>query len=621
MSAAGDAALAASLFAVDPAGLGGVCLRSLVQPARSDWLEMLRDLLPSAVPLRRMPFNIADGRLLGGLDLVATLRANRPVAERGVLASSDGGVVIVTMAERLSAHTAACLNAVLDSGELTLQREGVQIHDQARIGIVALDESIEADERVPASLLDRLAFLVDLNGFDARTPLAQLHDSDEILAARRLLPRVEISADLVAALCATGMSLGAGSPRVSHLAVRAARAVAALDERPTVTADDATVAATLVFAPRATQLPAPRETAPAEAPPSDEPPSSAEAPPPGEPPPSAETPPPADAPPPDEAPATAEAPPPAETSPPSDAVVEMTQAQIDDIVLAATRAAIPRGLLASLRSEAAARGASRASAGRAGAAQSGGGRGRPAGVLSGTPRGASRLNVMETLRAAAPWQRLRGRTSGGDVRIRIDPADFRITRYQQRSQTLTIFAVDASGSAALNRLAEAKGAVELLLADCYVRRDQVAVVTFRGRAAEVLLPPTRSLVRAKRSLAGLPGGGGTPLAAGIQTAMAVGTQAQRRGETPTVVLLTDGRANVAMNGAGGRDAAHADALKAARQLRLKRMSVLFVDTSPRPNPLAQSLAAAMEARYIPLPFASAEALSGIVTAATPRAAR
>ncbi len=619
MSAAGDAALAASLFAVDPAGLGGVCLRSLVQPARSDWLEMLRDLLPSTVPLRRMPFNIADGRLLGGLDLVATLRANRPVAERGVLAATDGGVVIVTMAERLSAHTAACLNAVLDSGELTLQREGVQLHDQARIGIVALDESIEADEHVPASLLDRLAFLVDLNGFDARTPLAQLHDSDEILAARRLLPRVEISADLVAALCATGMSLGAGSPRVSHLAVRAALAVAALDERPTVTADDATVAATLVFAPRATQLPAPRETAPAEARPSDEPPSSAEAPPPAEPPPSAETPPPADAPPPAEASPPAGAPP--QESPPSDAVLEMTQAQIDDIVLAATRAAIPRGLLASLRSEAATRGASRAAAGRAGAAQSGGGRGRPAGVLSGTPRGASRLNVMETLRAAAPWQRLRGRMSGGDVRIRIDPADFRITRYQQRSQTLTIFAVDASGSAALNRLAEAKGAVELLLADCYVRRDQVAVVTFRGRAADVLLPPTRSLVRAKRSLAGLPGGGGTPLAAGIQAAMAVGTLAQRRGETPTVVLLTDGRANVAMNGAGGRDAAHADALKAARQLRLKRMSVLFVDTSPRPNPLAQSLAAAMEARYIPLPFANAQALSGIVTAATPRTAR
>jgi magnesium chelatase subunit D len=617
VSAAGDAVLAASLFAVDPAGLGGVCLRSLMQPARTDWLQMLRELLPEAVPLRRMPFNIADGRLLGGLDLVATLRANRPVGERGVLAATDGGVVVVTMAERLTAHTAACLNAVLDSGEITLQREGVAIHDQARIGIVALDESIEADERVPASLLDRLAFLVDLNGFDARTPLVQLHGSDEIVAARRLLPRVEISPEIVGALCATGLSLGAGSPRVSHLAVRAARAVAALDERLTVTADDATVAATLVFAPRATQLPAPREKSPDDEPPSEAPPTEA--------PPSDSTP--TDAPPPSAqddnstVPDSADDAPSGEAAEARDPVALMSQAQVDDVVLAATRAAIPRGLLASLRSEALARGGSSTAAGRAGAARSGGGRGRPAGIQSGVPRGSSRLNVMETLRAAAPWQRLRGRMSSGDVRIRIDPVDFRITRYQQRSQTLTIFAVDASGSAALNRLAEAKGAVELLLADCYVRRDQVAVVTFRGRAAEVLLPPTRSLVRAKRSLAGLPGGGGTPLAAGILTAMGVAAQAQRRGETPTLVILTDGRANVARSGAGGREAAHADALQAARQLRQRRMSVLFVDTSPRPNPLAQILAAAMEARYIPLPFASAQALSGIVTAATPRAAR
>ena len=96
--------------------------------------------------------------------------------------------------------------------------------------------------------------------------------------------------------------------------------------------------------------------------------------------------------------------------------------------------------------------------------------------------------------------------------------DFRMTRFQQRTRTTTIFVVDASGSSALNRLAEAKGAVELLLADCYVRRDQVALLAFRGKEAELLLPPTRSLVRAKRSLAGLPGGGGTPLAAGIDAA-------------------------------------------------------------------------------------------------------
>lgn len=644
MSATGDAALAASLFAVDPVGLGGVCLRSLVQPARSDWLAMLRELLPAALPVRRIPFNIADGRLLGGLDLVATLRANRPIAERGVLAATDGGVVVVTMAERLSAHTAACLNAVLDSGELALQREGVQIHDRARIGIVALDEGMDDDEHVAASLLDRLAFLVDLNGCDSRTPLLQLHDAEDIETARRLLPRVEIAPDIIAALCATGMSLGAGSPRVSQLAVNAAKAAAALDGRTVVTIDDATTAGRLVFAPRATQLPAPREAAANAA--SDDGSRDATTPPGGEQQ-GAHSPPPAtldgadqgaQVPPPEAGAQGSAAPPsapaPTETEPPGPAprdtpavdrdkaaaVIEMSQDEIEEIVLAATRAAIPNGLLASLRAAAPIRGGSGA-AGRAGAARQGGARGRPYGVRSGMPQGSSRLNVMETLRAAAPWQRLRGRMSANDVRVRIDPSDFRITHYRQRSQTLTIFAVDASGSAALNRLAEAKGAVELLLADCYVRRDQVAVVTFRGRAAEILLAPTRSLVRAKRGLAGLPGGGGTPLAAGIQTAMLLADQARRRGDTPTLVILTDGRANVARSGVGGRDAAHADAMQAARRLRQSQFAVLFVDTSPRPTPLAQTLASAMGARYIPLPFANAQALSSIVTAAAPRAAR
>jgi magnesium chelatase subunit D len=611
VSAAGDAALAASLLAVDPAGLGGVCLRSLVQPARGDWLTMLRSLLPAALPMRRIPFNIADGRLLGGLDLAATLRANRPIVERGVLAASDGGVVVVTMAERLTAHTAACLNAVLDSGEIRVQREGVERDDAARIAVVALDESMGADEHVPASLLDRLAFLVDLNGFDVRTPLVQLHDAEDILAARQLLPQVTIAPDMVAALCATAMTLGAGSPRVSQLAVNAARAAAALDGRVEVTVDDANTAGSLVFAARATQLPAAREAAPDARDPPDPP----------DPPDAPDAPPPADEPAPStEAPAASEPPappePPGDQTPGPELEVEMTQDQLDEIVLAATRAAIPRGLLANLRSDAMTRGMS--GSGRTGTLQSGGSRGRPAGVRSGTPRGAARLNVIETLRAAAPWQRLRGRTASGDGRVRIDAGDLRITRYQQRAQTLTIFAVDASGSAALNRLAEAKGAAELLLADCYVRRDQVAVLSFRGRSAEVLLPPTRSLVRAKRSLAGLPGGGGTPLAAGIQSALELAIQAQRRGETPTVVLLTDGRANVARSGVGGRDAAHADAMRAAGQMRMSRLSVLFIDTSPRPNPLAETLATEMAARYIALPFASAQALSSIVTAAAPR---
>ena len=207
-------------------------------------------------------------------------------------------------------------------------------------------------------------------------------------------------------------------------------------------------------------------------------------------------------------------------------------------------------------------------------------------------------------------------------RVRIRTNDFHVARRIQRGRTTTIFAVDASGSSALQRLAEAKGAVELLLAECYVRRDSVAVIAFRGRGSELLLPPTRSLVRAKRSLASLPGGGGTPLAAGMDAALLLALGVRRRGDMPVIVVLTDGRANVARDGRGGRAGADADALLAARAMRAAQLSVLLIDTSPQPQARARELAAAMHARYLPLPYAGAAALSEAVrVAATSESAR
>ena len=166
------------------------------------------------------------------------------------------------------------------------------------------------------------------------------------------------------------------------------------------------------------------------------------------------------------------------------------------------------------------------------------------------------------------------------------------------------------------RLGEAKGAVELLLADCYVRRDRVALIAFRGRTAELLLPPTRSLVRAKRSLAGLPGGGGTPLAAGIDAAFELADAIRRRGATPVVVVLTDGRANVGRDGIGGREHASADAMAAARRARAGRLTALVLDTSPQAQRQARELAAEMGATYLPLPHAGAAAVSQAVRIAT-----
>ena len=193
--------------------------------------------------------------------------------------------------------------------------------------------------------------------------------------------------------------------------------------------------------------------------------------------------------------------------------------------------------------------------------------------------------------------------------------------FRSKTATTTLFVVDASGSSALHRLAEAKGAVELLLADCYVRRDQVALLAFRGQQAELLLPPTRSLVRAKRSLSGLPGGGGTPLATAIDAAIAMAEGLVRRGQSPVIVMLTDGRANVARNGSGGREQAHAQAMQAARQLAALELPVLFIDTSPKPQGVAAELAAGMRASYLPLPHAGSAAVTQAVRAASRDGAR
>jgi magnesium chelatase subunit D len=263
-----------------------------------------------------------------------------------------------------------------------------------------------------------------------------------------------------------------------------------------------------------------------------------------------------------------------------------------------------------------ARQARAAAAGRSGELMKNQNRGRPVGTRRAEPRSGARLHILETLRAAAPWQRLRQQKADGPKRIQVRREDFHVVRFRQRRPTTTLFVVDASGSAALHRLAEAKGAVELLLAECYVRRDKVAVLAFRGDGCELLLPPTRSLARAKRSLAALPGGGGTPLAAGIEAARELAAQIGRAGETPIVVMLTDGRANVARDGRHGRARATEDALEAADAFRLAGLSALLIDTSSQPGEASRVMAERMGAACVPLPHAGAAGLSQAVRLAT-----
>jgi magnesium chelatase subunit D len=365
------------------------------------------------------------------------------------------------------------------------------------------------------------------------------------------------------------MVFGVPSVRAVMFALRAARIHAALSGRMAVVPEDAAVAARLVLAPRATVLPVPPQQ-------------------------------------------NEEVPPPPVKSGKPECDSAETPDVDSDMVVEAVRSAIQPGLLDQLGQSRAERTRSMNS-GRSANLRASLRRGRPAGSRPGDLAPGVRLNLVETMKAAAPWQRLRGDgSSRTGSRVQVRREDFRIVRFKQPSETLTIFLVDASGSSAIHRLSEAKGAVELLLADCYVRRDQVALLAFRGKGADLVLPPTRSLTRAKRSLVELPAGGATPLAIGLDQACLTAKMAMRRGQRPLLVLLTDGRANIARDGSASRERAETDALAAGRMVRGLRMDSVLVDTSQQMNPAARRLADEMHARYLALPRANAATISSAV---------
>ena len=551
-----DAALAAVLLAIDPPGLGGALLRGDGVASAEGWIAAVAALLPEGVPVRQMPPGTGVERLVGGLDVVATLASGRVEAERGLLAGAAGGLLVVPLAERLDHTAVAVINSVLDRRRVRVERDGIGREDAAAVGVVAIEEG---DDRVAEALRDRLALVVEPAAADAPGFAAAA-----VAAARRRLRDVRMEPDDIAALCVAAHRLGVGSNRASLHALAAARASAALGGRARPDDDDLALAARLVLGPRATRLP--------EAPPADPPSDPA-------------------------------------THPDESSATAGDGGLLADRLVEAAQASLPSHLLTD-----------GVGGGRAG--RRGGGRevpaaaGRRLSAREGRPGGGRRLDLLATLRAAAPWQGLRGRAAGSGGRVRVRAADLRIRRHVRKAGTTMVFVVDASGSTAWQRLAEAKGAVELLLAESYVRRDRVALVAFRGRGAELLLPPTRAPARARRALAALPGGGGTPLASGLDAGRAVAAAATRSAEgDPLLVLLTDGRPNVARDGTGGRPRAEAEALEAAGMIRREGCRAVVIDTGRVPGAFAARLADAMGATYLPLPGADAERMRGAVLAA------
>ena len=542
----GDAELALHLFIRNPSLLGGIVVRG-DGPVRDEMLAFAKQEIGERGPVAKIPSNVDSDRLLGGLDLSATLAAGRGVMRAGLLEGAAGGIVIVPMAERVMAGVAAHIAQAMDGGD---------------VAAILLDDSCGSDEAPPRVLTERMAFYSDVSD------LRSFNHSSWPNALP--LPKVDrLNDEQLHAIAATASALGVDSARALIFAHKAARAHAALHGRTSANDEDIAATVRLVLAPRATQMPQ-MEPPPPEQEQDDQPP---------------------------------------ENEPEDNADNrDIEDIDLQDIILDAAAAAIPKHILDQIDAKTMRGG--KGQAGRSGQKQKSAQRGRPLGSRPGVPGNGKRLSLIDSLRAAAPWQNIRRQAAcEGDPRtIHIRKSDLRVRHYEQRTESLTIFAVDASGSSALSRLAEAKGAVEMMLAYAYVKRSQVALIAFRQSAAEILLPPTRSLTRARRALAALPGGGGTPLAAGLMASQQLAEAANRSGQTPTIAVLTDGKANVAIDGTANRAAAMDEAHRAATTLAQLALNCIVIDISPRPREEAAQLAEALNARYLPLPQAQSAAM-------------
>ena len=616
----GDARQVMCLLAVDPALLGGVRIRSWYSPAREQWLRDFRALCQAtaeSAAVVELPVQTPPDRLLGGLDLATTLQSGKRHVAQGLLPGAHDGVLVVRGAERLDNTQLAAINEALDHGRVHLERDGLSCILPAKFGCIALDEGVPFEEGIGNSLADRLAFDIDLHSVALSDVHALGFDSSRefsrVKAAAALLDSVEAADALLPALCQSAWQLNIRSLRAPALALRVARVAAALAGSNTVQQEHAEIAVRLVFGPRAIASSDQNDG-------NDQNDQNEEA---NSTPPDAETESDEGRNPDDDEPFAEQ------KSQANDANVaehedkEASPEELAEVLVAAAQASLPAQLLgqASFAKMAELRGTAEQGSGRFGPSRPSLLRGVPLPSRQGALGGHARLDLLATLRRAMPWQKARSKAPNdnalngnanndtiGSSKIRILPSDFSLKRFKQHAPTVTLFVVDASGSAAMQRLAEAKGAVESLLAECYVRRDEVGLVAFRGTTAELLLPPTRSLVRAKRVLGQLVGGGGTPLPAGLRLALSQSRQLQRRGAVPLLVLLTDGSANVNLAGLGSRAEAQEEARVLASVIGATGAAMIVVDSSVRGQKLARELAERAGGTYLALPYAQQDAL-------------